>query len=195
MQVAEGIGICENIVIYHSPVIAPAVRSFSMLGPPVGSVDRIQEIIRVNPSPVHADRGFKIQMVREIDLRIARHDGSVRRRVIVLRSCYILGRGGQVRTVELCPVPVWVGLTPRLCVSRSVDDTQHDSGTVGTCAGNNSVILIMRICHVRANREPLIQIRVNVQFHVVSLIVSDSEYSFFICVATAKIEPRFVAGI
>ncbi len=185
----------ENVVVYHPSVVGPRRGGFTVLRPSVGGVDRIEERIVVNPAAVHRDGRLEVQVLVELDGGVAREEQPVGLRVVVLRSRDVLGRRGQVGSVELCPVVVRVVGIPDLGVSRGVNHREHHARAVGAGSGDDAVGTVARVGHVGAHGDPLEQVGIDAGLDVVPLVVGHADDALLVTVAAAHVVAQLVVAV
>ena len=150
-----GVVVCEDIVIDHPHVVRPLVGCISMLGAAVVGLDRIEELKLMDPSAVHCHGRLELEILMESDGSLACEEETVCLLEVALGTCQVLKRRGKVlRTVEIVEILPRVVRIPDRRICRCVDHGKDHACPVRALSGDDSVVPVMRICHVHAYIQP-----------------------------------------
>ena len=191
----EGVLVGQDVVVDHAAVVAAGVRRLAVLGAAVAGLDRVQVVPAVDPAAVHGHRALEVQLLGEVDLRVAGEDGAVGGVEIALAAGHVLGRRGvAAQAVERVVVLFRVLRIPHERVSRGVDDGEDDAGAVRARTGDDAVVLVVGVGHVRAHGEPLVHVHVEAGAHVVAAGVGDLDDTLLVGVAAADVVAELVGA-
>ena len=149
----------------------------------------------MDPAAVHRDRALEVQLLGEVDLRVAGEDGAVGGVEVALAAGHVLGRRGvAAQAVERVVVLFRVLRIPHHGVGRGVDDGEDDAGAVRARTGDDAVVLVVGVGHVRAHGEPLVHVHVEAGAHVVAAGVGDLDDTLLVGVAAADVVAELVTA-
>ena len=87
----------------------------------------------MHPSAVHCHSRLQVHFLMELEGNVSCQEETVSLAVVVLRSGQVLQRSGKIGSVERIPIMGRIFIAPYLCICRSIDYRENDTGTVGTC--------------------------------------------------------------
>ena len=149
----------------------------------------------MDPAAVHGDRALEVQLLGEVDLRVAGEDGAVGGVEVVLAAGHVLGRRGiAAQAVEAVVVLLGVLRIPYRRIGRGVDDGEDDAGAVRARTGDDAVVPVVGIGHVGAHGEPLVHVHVEARTDVVAAGVGHLDDTLLVGVAAADVVAELVTA-
>ena len=130
-DIIKGQGGTDRASVVACTVVVASVQCFM----------RIQEVHRRALGALHRETGRQRQLRKEMDGGLACSDELVVVRAVVLRTCDVLQRTGDVHTVEVGIILSRVLRIPDGCVGRGIDHRHQHAATVGTVTGNDTAAI------------------------------------------------------